>query len=117
MTEIVISEIQIIPIKPQNGLVAFASCVINNQFYIGNIAIHTRLDGLGYRLVFPLKVLPNGKPIQCFHPICRKASDQIQTPIISKLQELIKNTQHNENVVTMSRQTGDNHGNQSRIPQ
>ncbi len=116
MNEIVVSEIQVIPIKPQNGLVAFASCVINDQFYIGNIGIHTRADGSGYRLVFPLKILPNGKAIQCFHPICRWAGDQINTAIINKLEKLIENIKNKEDVSTMSRQTGGNNNYESRIP-
>lgn len=43
MGNISISEIQIVPVKPNNGLVAFASCVVNNSLYIGNIAIYTSL--------------------------------------------------------------------------
>lgn len=54
MNEIVISEIQIIPVKPKNGLIGFASCVVNNQLYLGSIAIYTRPDGSGYRLVYPV---------------------------------------------------------------
>lgn len=49
-----ISEIQITPIKPQNGLVAFASCLINKGLYLGSIGILTRLEG-GYRLTYPTK--------------------------------------------------------------
>ena len=41
MDKLEISEIQIVPIKPQNGLCAFISAVINHQFYIGNIALYT----------------------------------------------------------------------------
>ncbi|MGP8321200.1 MAG: hypothetical protein ACT6FE_02585 [Methanosarcinaceae archaeon] len=35
-----ITEIQIVPIKANNGLVAFASVVLNNQLYLGSIGIH-----------------------------------------------------------------------------
>ena len=49
-----LSEIQIIPIKPQNGLVAFASFVLDGNLYLGSIGIVTRLNG-GYRLVYPTK--------------------------------------------------------------
>jgi DNA-binding cell septation regulator SpoVG len=90
MKEIVVSEIQIIPVKPKNGLVAFASCVINSQFFIGDIAIHTRPDGQDYRLVYPCKVLPNGKRINCFHPINREGADQLTEAIVSRFRELIE---------------------------
>lgn len=88
MSPLEITEVQIFPIKPRDGLVAFASCIVNGQFYLGNIAIHTRLDGSGYRLVFPAKILPNGKEIQCFHPITREAGDTIHQAIIEQLEAL-----------------------------
>ena len=91
MNKLEISEIQIIPIKPHNGLVAFASCVINKQFYVGNIAIYTSPSSrTGYRLVYPLKVLPNGKSINCIYPINRDTGDLIQGAIIKKYEELIE---------------------------
>ena len=91
MNKLELNEIQIIPVKPQNGLVAFASCVINNQFYIGNIAIYTLPASSGnYRLVYPTKVLPNGKQINCFHPINRETGDAIKKEISDKYKLLIK---------------------------
>jgi len=44
MCELKISEIQVIPIKPKNGMVAFASCVVNDALYIGNIAINVGFE-------------------------------------------------------------------------
>jgi DNA-binding cell septation regulator SpoVG len=88
MKEIVISEVQIIPVKPKGGLVAFASCVINGQFYVGDIAIYTRPDGQDYRLVYPCKVLANGKRINCFHPINREAADKLTDAVVSALKDL-----------------------------
>ena len=82
MKEIIISEIQIIPVKPKEGLVAFASCVINDQFYVGDIAVYTRPDGSDYRLVFPSKTLHSGARINVFHPINREAGHQLKSQII-----------------------------------
>ena len=65
MEKIKISEIQIVPVKPKNGLIAFASCVINSQLYLGNIAIYTLLNKDDFRLVYPSKVVPTGKQINC----------------------------------------------------
>ncbi len=49
-----ISEIQVIPIKPQDGLVAFVSFDLDNCLYLGSIDIITRPQG-GYRLTYPTK--------------------------------------------------------------
>lgn len=85
------TEIQIIPVKPKDGLVAFASCVVNNSLYIGNIAIYTSpTNPEGYRLVYPLKTLPNGKEINCVHPITKEAGDTISKAIIRKYKRLFK---------------------------
>ena len=88
MQEITISEIQIVPIKPKDGLVAFASFIINNQFYIGDIAIYTRPSGEDYRLVYPSKILPNGKLINCVHPINRHTAEIIKEAVIKAYQDL-----------------------------
>ena len=88
MNEIVVSEIEIVPTKPKNGLVAFASCVINNQLYIGNIAIYTRPDGNDFRLAYPTKTLPNGKQINCVHPINRYAGEIIRSRIVERFVEI-----------------------------
>jgi len=105
-----ISEVDIIPVKPRNGLIAFASCVVNGQLYLGNIAIHTRLDGSGYRLVFPVKVLPNGKEIQCVHPVTREAGELLLQAIVKKFEALITGAQRDENVAATIRQPGGSHG-------
>jgi len=88
MQEVVISEIQIIPVKPKDGLVAFASCVINGQLYIGNIAIYSRPDGNSFRLAYPTKTLPNGKQINCVHPISRDAGEAIRKQIVERFMEV-----------------------------
>ena len=85
-----ILEIQIIPVKPKDGLVAFASCVVNNSLYIGNIAIYTSpTNPESYRLVYPWKILPNGKEINCVHPINKQAGGIISDAIIGKFKEII----------------------------
>jgi len=90
MSELEISEIQIIPVKPKDGLVAFASCVINNSLYIGNIAIYTSPSKPeGFRLVYPSKTLPNGKDINCVHPINKEAGELISKAIIGKFKQIV----------------------------
>ncbi len=112
-----VDEVEIYPVRPRGGLVAFASCVINGCLYLGNIGVHTRPDGSGYRLVFPMKVLPNGKEIQCVHPVTREAGDLILQAIVTRFEALIASAQRDEDVASMTRQPGEWHGNDgSRVP-
>ncbi|GAJ15465.1 unnamed protein product, partial [marine sediment metagenome] len=78
MNKLKISEIQIIPIKPREGLVAFASCIINDVLYLGSVGLYTSPSKPGsFRLVYPSKTLPNGKEVSCFHPITREVGELI----------------------------------------
>jgi DNA-binding cell septation regulator SpoVG len=87
--EINLSEIQIIPVKPRNGLIAFCTFIISDSFYVGDVAIYSRLTG-GYRLVYPIKVLPNGAKINCFYPINHKSAQAIEEQIIKAFINLIE---------------------------
>jgi len=89
-----ISEIQIIPIKPQGGLVAFASFVLDNNLYLGSIGIITRPQG-GYRLTYPTKKIGD-RDINIFHPINREFAEKIEKEVIKKFEEVMnKNDRHN----------------------
>src|SRR5574344_1961686 len=54
-----ISEIQIVPVNPKDGLVGFASFVFDNCLHLGSIGIYTRPQG-GYRLTYPTRKATNG---------------------------------------------------------
>lgn len=84
----IISEIQIIPIKPQGGLVGFASLVFDNSFYLGSIGIFTRPQG-GYRLTYPTRPGPQGG-LNIFYPINRHISEYIEQLVIKKFEEIIQ---------------------------
>lgn len=84
-----ITEIQIIPIKPQNGIVAFASFLLDGCLYLGSIAIMTRPLG-GYRLVYPTKKLGQ-RDINLFHPIEKSFAQSIEEAVITKLKNVMKN--------------------------
>lgn len=89
MNDLIINEIQISPVRPQNGLLAFASCAVNNSFYIGSIAIYTAPNSsLNYRLVYPTKKLSNGKNVSCFYPYKKDVEELISKSIIAKYVEL-----------------------------
>jgi stage V sporulation protein G len=83
-----ITEIQIIPIKANNGLVAFGSVLFDGCLFLGSIGIHKRLDGAGYRITYPTKKI-NDKNINIYHPINKKASKLIEEAIIAKIEKLL----------------------------
>lgn len=84
--QIQLSEVQVVPVKAQDGLVGFASLVYDNNLYLGSIGIFTRPQG-GYRLTYPTRKGTNGN-FNVFHPINRQVSDQIEQAIISKFEEV-----------------------------
>jgi len=84
----ILSEVQITPIKAQDGLVGFASFVYNNSFYFGSIGIYTRPQG-GYRLTYPTRKGANGN-FNIFHPINREVAEEIEKVIISKFEDVTK---------------------------
>ena len=90
MLEINLSEINVTPVRPSNGLSAFCSFVINDSFFVGDVAIYSRLDGSGYRLVYPIKVLSNGAKINCFYPINHKSAQAIEEQIFRVFSNLIE---------------------------
>lgn len=87
-----ISEIQIIPIKPQQGLVAFASFVIDNSLYLGSIGIVTRPEG-GYRLVYPTKKV-GLRNLNIFHPISKEVAQSIEKEVISKFEDVMNHDRY-----------------------
>jgi stage V sporulation protein G len=86
--ESIVSEIEITPIKPNDGLVGFASVVFNDSFYLGSIGIFTRPKG-GYRLTYPTRKGLGGS-FNIFHPINKVVAEQIEQAVISKFEEVVK---------------------------
>ena len=84
-----ISEIQIIPVKPKDGLVAFTSFLLNDVMYMGSIAILTRPSG-GYRLVYPTRKVGD-KQLNIFYPIKKEFAQMIEDVVIKKYEEVTEN--------------------------
>ncbi len=84
-----VSEVNIVPVKPDSGLIAFASCVVDASLYLGSIAVFTRLNG-GFRLVYPTKKI-GGQNLHYFHPISREAAQAIDDAVLPRVQELFGN--------------------------
>lgn len=98
VTTIKLTEIQIVPVKPKNGLIAFVSFVLNESFFIGDVAVHSRLDQQGYRLVYPTKILFNGLKINCFKPIKREAAQAIEEQVLNEFDNLIEKVKKTEEI-------------------
>lgn len=86
--QIIISEIQFVPVKPQDGLVGFASFVLDDKYYVGSVAVHTRLNGIGYRLVYPAKKVGE-RNINTFHPIDPLVGKMIEDKVSAKVYNIL----------------------------
>jgi len=82
-----ISEVQIVPVKAKDGLVGFASFVIDNAFYIGSVGIYTRPCGSTYRITYPTRKRLNGNLNIC-HPINHTVAKEIEDAIIARFEEV-----------------------------
>ncbi len=83
-----ITEIQITPIKPCNGLVGFASFVLYGAVYCSSVGIYTRLDG-GYRLTYPTKQVM-GREMDIFHPINKQLGLEIEQTVTAVLDDVMR---------------------------
>ena len=83
-----VSEVNITPVKPNNGLVGIASVVVDGNLYLNSIAVYTKLDG-SYRLLYPTKIIGN-KSLGLFYPINRKASKAIEDAVFKKCNEVFE---------------------------
>lgn len=81
-----ISEVNVTPVKPNNGLVAIASIVIDEAIYLNSIAVLTKLDG-SYRLLYPTKHI-GVRSMNIFHPINQSASRSMEKAIFEKCDQL-----------------------------
>lgn len=78
-----ISEVKIEFIKPFDGIIGFASLLLDNNICLTSIAIHKKLHDEGYRLTYPSK----GK-FSIFYPINKEFSYQIEQAVFKKLDEI-----------------------------
>lgn len=99
MEKIEITEVEIVPVKPRHGHIAFASCVLNGVFFLGDIAVIKTDDG-GYRLSFPAKIIKNkeGQPAKdsngkilrffTYHPIKDVANKALENAIFPEVKRV-----------------------------
>jgi DNA-binding cell septation regulator SpoVG len=84
MSKVIITEVKVELIKPQNGLIAFASFVMDDNIYLSGIAVYKKLHAGGYRLLYPKK-----GGFNMFHPINKQTSDAIEEAIFAELKKVI----------------------------
>ena len=82
-----ISEINIVPIKPNEGLIAFASFVVDGNFFVSSVGVYTRLNGEGYRLTYPQRKVGD-KNINIFYPINAEVGKFIEQEVSNKVNEI-----------------------------
>lgn len=91
-----ISDVQIIPIKPREGLVAFANVIYDDGLFLGSIGIYTRPSG-GYRLTYPKK--GTGEGFNIFHPINRLTAKEIEDAVIARYKEVTQEIDNMRQVI------------------
>ena len=85
MSKVFVSEVKIEIVKPGNGLIGFASLVIDDSIYLSSIAIYKKLNDEGYRILYPTK-----DKFAIYHPITKEASTLIEEAIFNKLKDVMK---------------------------
>ena len=83
-----ITEVQIVPIKAQNGLMGIASVVFDGSLFLGSIGIYTKRNGPGYRITYPTKS-NSGRNFNIYHPIRREVSEAIEQAVLSKAEAVL----------------------------
>lgn len=79
-----ITEINILPVKPKDGFFAYASFVLNDQYYVGSVQVFTRLDKPGtIRLFYPQRKVGDTY-MNIFHPVTREVSQAIEEAVQDK---------------------------------
>lgn len=82
----IISQIHFQPVRPREGLLGFASFVIDDLYAIGGVGVHARMNRSGIRLVYPVKKLIDGTSIALFYPLSKDVGDKIEDAVLQDLQ-------------------------------
>ncbi len=85
-----VTEVDFQPIRPRQGLLGFASLVLNHSLRIAGIAVYARPDGSGIRLVFPERMLPHGAKIELICPITRPCGELLTQAVAEYIRQLEK---------------------------
>jgi stage V sporulation protein G len=83
-----VTEVDIAFVKPKDGLIAFASVVLDDQLYPSGIAVHSKLVGSGYRLTYPTRKVGESQ-FSLFHPIRKPVGLAIERAIVERLKNVM----------------------------
>lgn len=72
--------------KGHDGLIAWASCVLNGSIHLTNIAVRRGKDGQLF-LTYPAKRTSYGATHNYFHPLNREAAAVLGDAILGQLRE------------------------------
>ena len=82
-----VSKVEVVAVRPNQGLVGFASVELDGQLLLNSIGIHSRRDGGGYRLTYPTRP-GGGAVITVFHPINPDLSREIEAQVFERAHEI-----------------------------
>lgn len=92
-----VSEITFYPIIPTSkGLICYVSFTYNNELRINDCGIYTKPNG-DYRILYPVKVLRNGKVISSVYPINKKIGKYIEDFLLSEYNKFVENKKGRKN--------------------
>jgi len=94
MEKVKVNEIELIPVKFQEGLTFFANFILDEKYFLGNVAIYRLKDGSGFRLVYPTKKLTNGTQTPIFYPISKDIGQAIQDKVSLEAEKLLRESNH-----------------------
>ncbi|MDP8258843.1 MAG: hypothetical protein P9L90_05430 [Candidatus Aadella gelida] len=90
MTDLIVSEVSVEPIVNKAGHLGFVSFVINNNFRICNVAIHSSPSSpFGIRLVFPQKEY-KGVRLNTVYPINQTTYQVVLVAVAEAYEELME---------------------------
>lgn len=89
-TSFTVSDVQLRFVEDgKDGLLAWASCVIDGAVYLNNIAVRRGKDGR-LMLTYPAKITAAGSRYYLFNPISKEASTILEDAILRRLAELAR---------------------------
>jgi|24BtaG_2_1085350.scaffolds.fasta_scaffold00346_7 DNA-binding cell septation regulator SpoVG len=82
-----VTRVDIMPVKQKEGLVGFATVVINGDLLLGSIAIRRDRQGR-YFILYPIKKLGD-KTFEIYHPLNKETSIAISEAVVKRAKEVI----------------------------
>jgi len=84
-----IQNIQIVPVRATDGLLGFASLLLNGNLFLSSIGIFKKKNGDGYRILYPTKKAGVNQ-LCVFHPTTTELSKHIETAICEKAKQIFE---------------------------